>query len=298
MTATRPEWYRHALDRSASIAPRVVFFVVGSQKSGTTWVQRLLDAHPAVACGGEGHLVDLLAPILELAIGEYNKSEKVTRRLESEDLLAATRLLADTILSSYVERAADPDAVRAVGDKTPETALGLTGLKRLFPGAKILHVIRDGRDGAVSGWAHLKRQREHGCFASFAEYAEYFARRHWTGYVTAARRDAAAWPNDYHEIRYEALHARPQETLRSVLDFLGVAHDGDAVERSVRFASFEKLSGGRQRGEEDGASHYRKGVVGDWRTHFDAEALARFDATAGPLLRELGYAKEAAVAPA
>ncbi|MCP3905644.1 MAG: sulfotransferase [Planctomycetes bacterium] len=280
------------------IASRRVFFMLGSQKSGTTWVQRLLDAHPAVACGGEGHLLDLLAPILEIAVGEYNNSPKVTVPLETEGLFAATRLLADGLLATYLHRSADPDNVRAVGDKTPETALSLVGVKRVYPGAKLLHVIRDGRDGAVSGWAHLKRQGEDGCFASFAEYAEYFARRHWVGYVSAARRDAVHWQDDYHEVRYEDLHDRPQETLRRILDFLEIEHDADAVDRCVRCASFEALSGGRRRGDEDTRSHYRKGVVGDWRNQFDAEARARFEAVAGSLLRELGYAQEPAVTSA
>jgi hypothetical protein len=46
---------------------------------------------------------------------------------------------------------------------------------------------------------------------------------------------------------------------------------------------------GRKRGEEDQFSFLRKGIVGDWRNHFSAEAAVVFDAHAGSALIELGY---------
>ena len=54
-------------------------------------------------------------------------------------------------------------------------------------------------------------------------------------------------------------------------------------------ADFQRFSGGRLRGDEDRASHFRKGVAGDWRDHFDEEAVRSFEAQAGGLLRDLGY---------
>jgi hypothetical protein len=52
---------------------------------------------------------------------------------------------------------------------------------------------------------------------------------------------------------------------------------------------FEHLSGGRQPGEEDPRSHYRKGTPGDWRNHFTAEHVAVFKARYPKLLSQLGY---------
>jgi hypothetical protein len=57
----------------------------------------------------------------------------------------------------------------------------------------------------------------------------------------------------------------------------------------VQRASFRAVSG-RSAGDEDLSSHLRKGIVGDWKNHFDGAALSRFEAVAGPLLQELGYA--------
>lgn len=54
--------------------------------------------------------------------------------------------------------------------------------------------------------------------------------------------------------------------------------------------SFERISGGRRKGEENVDSHFRKGVAGDWRNHFDAEVEAHFRRRTGDLLARLGYA--------
>ena len=80
----------------------------------------------------------------------------------------------------------EPERIRAIGDKTPEHAGYLPLLSHLYPEAKVIHVIRDGRDAAVSGWAHLKRDAEEGQFAGFHEYAAYFAQKHWVWSVEAA----------------------------------------------------------------------------------------------------------------
>jgi hypothetical protein len=61
------------------------------------------------------------------------------------------------------------------------------------------------------------------------------------------------------------------------------------VESCVGSASFEKLSRGRERGQEDPSSFYRKGVAGDWKNHFSKEDRRVFKEEAGELLIRLGY---------
>lgn len=53
--------------------------------------------------------------------------------------------------------------------------------------------------------------------------------------------------------------------------------------------SFERLAGGRKRGEEDQGSHYRRGVAGDWRNHLTPRHLAAFRERFGDLTERLGY---------
>ena len=289
-----PTWYRDWVRAGLAVNDLPAFFIGGCQKSGTTWLQHLLNAHPAVCCGGEGHLADLLAPAMQQAMGAYNQrqSQRAARLgvlLRKEDHLGAVKMLGDRILAGYVAGSTDPRAVRAVGDKTPEHALNFAVLSELYPGGRFVHIIRDGRDACISGWFHLRRQGKAGKFATLADYAGYFVEHHWVRYINAARSAAAAMPDRCLEMRYEALHGDPAGETRRLLQFLGVESGDEAVAACVHGGSFEKLAGGRRRGEEDPASFFRKGSVGDWRAHFDADATARFQRTGGDLLEDLGY---------
>lgn len=288
-----PRWYRNALATSDLIGRRLVFFVTGCQKSGTTWIQQLLDAHPNVRCGGEAHLADVIGPMIQQLVRLYNEEPRTGVTLSRKATLCLARMMADQVLGGYMTASRDPDAVLAIGDKTPESSLGMQPLAVLYPGSKFIHVIRDGRDAAVSGWAHVRRQGKADGFRSFAEYAAYFARSHWRPYITSARASAAELEGRCLEVRYEDLHAEPVPVTRRMLEFLAVEAGDATVSACIESASFERLSGGRTRGREDPASHYRKGIVGDWRNHFDQEALEAFDAEAGDLLGELGYAEKA-----
>lgn len=283
------DWHARALERSRLVAERGVFFLCGCQKSGTTWLQRLVDQHPSVRCDGEGHPGDILAPAVAMAIDAANREQRLARKVADDSATAAKRFVIDQTLGRYVEEAPDPEAVRQVGDKTPESAAHLRRLIELYPHARVIHVIRDGRDGTVSGWAHHGRAGTQSNFATFADYAEIFAKHFWVPYILAAREVGRSLGDRYLEVRYERMLEAPHEETRRLFAHLGVEHDGATVEQACENASFRKLSGGRRPGEEDASSHWRKGVAGEWSEAFDDEALVRFERHAGPLMDALGY---------
>lgn len=64
-----------------------------------------------------------------------------------------------------------------------------------------------------------------------------------------------------------------------------------ALERLLQRYRFERMSGGRSKGEEDKKSKYRKGQPGDWVNHFTPRVTQKFEAVAGSLVAELGYAE-------
>ena len=80
--------------------------------------------------------------------------------------------------------------------------------------------------------------------------------------------------------------------MRRLLGFLGADSGEEAARKCVEAASFEQLSGGRSKGEEDSSSFYRKGVAGDWRNHFTEEDRRVFKEEAGELLIRLGYERD------
>jgi hypothetical protein len=292
-TPALPAFLVRAQRASERVARCGTLFVLGCQKSGTTWLQMLLNAHPAIALNGEGHFTSVLAPVIAKAIETHNAQTKAAYKFENDHALACIRCLIDQTLDRYIDvkvaLGGDATKVRWIGDKTPEAAVAMPLLDALYPGARFIHVIRDGRDGVVSGWAHLTRENSAGKFASVADYADYFARGHWISYITLARRAGQAMGNRYMEVRYEAIHADPASETRRMLTFLGVDASDAAVEACVRAGSFEALSGGRARGDADDRSHFRSGRIGDFARSLTPEAIARFEAAAGPLLTELGY---------
>jgi len=95
-----------------------------------------------------------------------------------------------------------------------------------------------------------------------------------------------------HTLRFEALLSDFRLEMGLALDHLGVdlsdAGD-DILSRMEDQYSFEALSGGRTAGEENRNSHYRKGVAGDWRNHFDHEVATIFDEVYGDVCDRLGY---------
>jgi len=98
--------------------------------------------------------------------------------------------------------------------------------------------------------------------------------------------------DNYTEVRYESLLDNTAEETKRLLRFLDVDADDEVVRQCVEAASFESLSGGRQRGEEDPSSFFRKGVAGDWRSLFTEKDKEIFKEVAGDLLVKLGYEKD------
>lgn len=285
-------------DRIGRLAATQIFFIGGSMKSGTTWLQLLLDAHPQVACKGEGHVVNHLAQLLLGSLDRHNqkldhKNRTVFRELDGfplytpEDL---SYLVGAALLLAFAKTGPGED-LRAIGEKTPDNVRYFEVLHAIFPAAKFLHVVRDGRDCAVSGWFHNLRTnpdwtREK--YASLSAYAAMFARE-WANDIAHAHRFAAACPGTCLTVRYEALLDDTDTVLRDVLGFLGVAAEADMVAHCRDAASFERLTAGRARGEESRESFFRNGTQGNWREHLDAAASRAFADAASAWLEQLGY---------
>jgi hypothetical protein len=97
---------------------------------------------------------------------------------------------------------------------------------------------------------------------------------------------------NYREVYYEDLLKKPEEEFGALAEFLGAAADEETIRRCVTATSFEKLSRGRKRGQEDVTSFFRKGVAGDWRNIFTEADKVLFKKEAGELLVRLDYEKD------
>jgi|SRR5580658_588822 hypothetical protein len=283
----------------AALRQRQLFFIGGAAKSGTTWLQLLLDRHPAISCKGEGHFPSFLLPALMNAILEYNELIARKNRTVFGELPGGYPQLGQEqiayLLTTAIELqlsapASDP-AIRVIGEKTPDNVRFFPQLQAVFPSAKFIQIVRDGRDCAVSGWFHNLRTAPDWLRENFASMEAYITRTagDWAENVGAGTRFGAARPQSYLAIRYEDLVAEPVPVLARVLNFLGVSADLEILDLCLDAGAFETLSGGRRPGEEDRNSFFRKGVSGDWRNYFTAETSRRFEAAAGEWLERYGY---------
>jgi LPS sulfotransferase NodH len=281
-----------------ALASKQVFFIGGSPKSGTTWLQLLLDAHPAVACKGESQIINHLAQLMLEILEKQNhlvNQKNTTVFAELPPLPLYTRddlaYLVGTMLLLFLARA-DPGGERAaVGEKTPDNVRFFRVLQAIFPNAKFIHVVRDGRDCAISGWFHARRIRldwDSWEYAPLDKYTAMFARE-WAKDLAEGMAFAEAWPGVCLTVRYEDLAADPMPALRGILDFLGVASDAATLAACRDAATFDRLSGGRPAGRENRDSFFRNGKPGDWRRYLDAGHIADFKRAAGSWLDRFGY---------
>jgi hypothetical protein len=266
-------------------------FVVGAHRSGTTWVYDMLAEHPQVAGVFESGLfaTDLgLAPLFA-PTHWYGDSE----RLESDreffghafrlnQLLERQELKRDVVAlaSSWLARALSPEHGYLV-EKTPQHVRTMPLIAELFPGASFIHVIRDGRDTAVSQRAVARSWPGVGQAVGMVDLA-----LRWADVVRTGRSNGRSPGIRCLEVRYEELRSDAAAGLGSMLAFCGIPSDGELVRR---ICERTRLDPSRTADER---AFRRRGDVGEWRGAFSLLDRLRFDRAAGDLLVELGYEED------
>ncbi|MGZ3374988.1 MAG: sulfotransferase family protein [Phenylobacterium sp.] len=276
-----------------------VFFACGAPKSGTTWLQSVLDAHPEVCCSGEGHFVQRFSLPAAQMINTYNaqltvEAEKVYEGRPSYQPVDQDEF--DDMVRAFILRRMSARAsaeTRWIGDKTPAYVRQLGRLHHLFPQAKILHMVRDPRDVALSRLGFEARAgRAPRDLAPGAEDHRKVVEASiawWKDAVTAVDAFSRAHPGLVHEVEYRDLHADPVGVCSGLFRFLGVSTDQVQMERIAAATSFEAMSG-RRPGEEDASSFLRKGVPGDWRNGLDPQSVELIHEQCGELMRGRRFA--------
>ena len=268
---------------------RTPFFLVGFQRSGTTMLRLMLNAHPEVAIPHD-------SARLWFNYREKAASSTVTRMMA--DLLDEPRIKAWKTELPREQIFADPlpDAFPAVmrrfhevyarahgkrmwGDKNTGTLTELDQLNRMFPTCRILHLVRDGRDCALS---HMSREYVYG-YANVLRVAV-----EWRDQVTLCRKMGAMLPAErYMELRYEALITEPEAELRGICRFLGVGFAAEMLDYHKTVddnVPEDKRSLWPLLDQPPQAANLNK-----WKTHMSAADRAVFERNAGPLLRHYGY---------
>lgn len=259
--------------------------VLGVSRSGTTLLKAMLDAHSQLAIPSESYFIPQLwdrhgeRPGRERFLADLTRLERlrkwgidfddVARRLPAQPTFSEA---IDAIYRSYAETRGKP----CYGDKTPLYMQHLDVLDRAFPGARYVHIVRDGRDACLSFLAMRRKPRFN--IARPRGLADFACA--WRREVRAARRFGRA--RTYAELRYEELVTEPEARLRELCAFL----DLDYEPRMLQYY--------REDNPQLYADHPRlaQPPVRDarsWRRQMAHRDVALFEAIAGDVLAECGY---------
>lgn len=279
-------------------------FIVGVARSGTTLLRMMLDTHPELAIPPETHFIPKLIKVLDEPGDDSRRRtlELLTThrrwpdfQLDADELGVAFGRIepftAGAALRAFYEAYARHEAKPRWGDKTPGYARRMRKIQSVLPEAHFIHLIRDGRDVALS-----QIEAHHGA-ESVSEAAQ-----SWIGGIAKARRNAHRIEH-YMEARYEDLVTDAEPVLRQVCTFVDLPYDPTmlryherATERLSEIARDFERSGQEAipadvRAEQHArvASAPQSQRAGRWRNEMGTDDREAFEAVAGELLAELGY---------
>ncbi|MBN1850764.1 MAG: sulfotransferase [Deltaproteobacteria bacterium] len=287
--------YAYIHETLMPMASKRLFFIMGVPKSGTTWVQHLLNGHPEISCSGEGDFNRIMNALKDMA-NNYNRHiTGINKNIGIENYLTFQQkdlqYLFTTAIFLLFRHWPTNGNDRIIGSKNPIMIKSIEPYPSLFPQSKYIHIIRDGRDVVTSAWFNNLRGNKEDTLCRWPDFHCFveFGMREWVADMTKARSFGKTYNERYLEVRYEDLHNNPNPILEKMLEFLGVDPSLESLGQCIQAGSFKSLSHGRERGQEDRNAFFRKGIIGDWKNHFAPEDEDLFMGYAGKLLEELGY---------
>jgi hypothetical protein len=256
-----------------------ICFLIGAPRSGTTWLQRLLQAHPDICGGEESHFFRLFTP----AIRDAGIWEAEDRR-DLGPLAYIDRQTYDGAIRDVWAKVFDPlyqdhPQARVHLEKTPEHALCIPQIVQLFPNAKFVFLLRDSR-AVTSSLLHASTDWGH----HWAPDTARTAAATWRRYTRVALKWHKNNPDHpFHTVRYEDLVADTEGQLDQILRF--VLPDASPVDTAQVLAAFEAAGAG----DGDVSGFARKRGATGWKTDLTAcQKLVVWKETR-TLMRSVGY---------
>jgi hypothetical protein len=266
-----------------------MFFLVGRGRSGTTLLQTILNAHPAVSVAPEALFVMNLVRKyrdqwrIENFGDEVFLEARMRRwKLDRDALDARWGALPDDagfaracaeVYEEYADEA-HKELYRLLGDKNPHYALFTETLGELFPSAKFVYVVRDYRDNILSYQNVPFDLSSPGALAY-----------RWVHYNNAVLKAAVRWPERFHQLRFEDLVHEPVATIDALCAFLGIEP------AEVMFTTHESDTLG-----VEWHRHLNRPIdpqlAGQWRDGLDPKTVEIADRICQPLGARFGYLPE------
>jgi hypothetical protein len=304
------------IEEVRSFFPLGKFFIFGHARSGTTLLTRLIRLHPDVHCNYQGHFFTR-QPTLEGLVNRVEIEEWFTRRSNRWNQGNDLSPIVLRVISDYImEREARPIGAKVVGDKSPNSLLDGEAVRlahKIYPDGKIIFIVRDGRDAAVShrfqafidATQHLNNEdwkirkaieRDPEPFMKgersiFSEKIIRSSAQGWVKNVTETNQmGKELYADQFFTIRYEDLLTSAWEQMSLLWCFL----DLDVRESGLKSALESELKSNPDRDwqkQKAGklVNTLDKGKSGSWRDLFTKRDRDIFKEIAGDLLHDWGY---------
>ena len=297
---------------------REKFFIFGHARSGTTLLMRLVRLHPEVHCNYQAHFFTrqpLLKSFVDTPEAEEWLSRKSNRWNRGRDL---SPLLLRAAADFIMERDAAKEGKRIVGDKSPSSTIhgqAVRDLHAVYPDAKLVYIVRDGRDVLISERFRnlveesrfLKAEDQRMIKELRRDPAEFTNGTRSIFTEAVIRRVAGGWVKNLQEtddeghrlfgknycsLRYEDLLAQPFHEMQRLWRFLGVEAESALEKAIVDEMSSNPDQEWQTKRNEDIASFLPKGQAGNWQRLFTRQDKALFKEIASEMLIKWKYEKD------
>ena len=298
--------------------PREKFFIFGHARSGTTLLMRLVRLHPEVHCNYHAHFFTrqpLLKSLVDTPEAEEWLTRKSNRWNQGGDLSPLVlRAAADFIM----ERDAAKEGKRIVGDKSPSSMIhgqAARDLHAVYPDAKLVYIVRDGRDVLISERfrnlveesrflkaedkrivEELRKDQSQFTNGTRSIFTENIIRRVASGWVKNVQEieeeGSRLFGKNYHSLRYEDLLDRPFDEMQKLWEFLGVQVAQTLEDNIIDEMLSNPDEVWQSKRNEDLASFLPKGQAGNWQRLFTEGDKSLFKEVAGEMLIKWNYEKD------
>ena len=269
-------------------------FIFGSTRSGTSLLSRIIGAHPEIAIPYESHLYNTFYPWLKY-YGDLNSAKNRERLVDD--------ILSTDVMNDWYPRPDRKLALEAIdrfdfhgvvnglmlawtqgerkqrwGEKTPGHIFYWREILSGFPDAQVIHIVRDGRDVALS----LKQAR-------FGPKHIYHLAKRWVNYLEMVDElKATLDENSFFEVHYEDLLSETEQVVQNICRFLGEDFAPEMLEFHTNSAPYMT----DRKNQKNLAKPILTKNAGKWRTEMTPRELRIFEAVAGEMLDRYGYKME------
>lgn len=271
-------------------------FIFGCPRSGTSLLSRIIDCHPRIAIPYESHFYNTFYPWLKY----YGDLQLPRNRYRLIDDILSTEVMKDWsppperqqtfesiqqydfngVVDALMSAWARAQGKQRWGEKTPAHVFYWHEILQAFPNLQVLHIVRDGRDVALS-W---KRAR-------FGPKHIYPLAQKWVQYLeTVEALKTTLDDRSFLELRYEELLLKLEPVVRKICGFLGE----EFTPNLLAFHSLGKAYPTDRQNQQNLSKPPLTNNIQKWRTEMSARELRIFEAVAGSTLERYGYESQLA----